>query len=516
MPALVARTPLMPDSTASARKQLKDGDLLAAVDLGSNSFHLVVARYSLDQLKVIDRLRDSVRLAGGLNPDGSLDPAKRERALACLARFGQRLSAIPSERVRAVATNTFRQMRAPRAFQTAAEEALGHPIEVVSGREEARLIYQGVIQGIRETGRQRLVIDIGGGSTEFIIGLRDQALETESLQMGCVASTRRFFADGKLSAKRWRQAVTEVSAELQQFAADYLLRGWSDVVGSSGTIKAIGRIARAGGWYDRGITPDTLAQIRDRLLKADNIDDIALPDLANDRRPVLPGGLVVLEASFDVLGIERMQICETAMREGVLHDLLGRAQHRDPRQATIDALAKRFSVDTAQAERVQTTALALFDQVATDWHLGESEHDWLAWAARVHEVGLAIAHSQHHVHGAYLLAHSDLPGFTRGEQEVLALLVRCHRRQVPIDELQALPERLFYPTVRLMILLRMAALLHRPRSAEPLPKMKLSVDDSLLGLDLPKRWIEAHPLTSLDLAQERKYLKALGFKLQVD
>ncbi len=505
----------MPDSLIPARPQLKDGDLLAAVDLGSNSFHLVVARYSLDQLKVIDRLRDSVRLAGGLNPDGSLDPAKRERALACLARFGPRLRDLPPDRVRAVATNTFRMMRSPRAFQTAAEEALGHAIEVVSGREEARLIYQGVIQGIRETGRRRRVIDLGGGSTEFIIGQGAEALETESLQMGCVASTRRFFPDGKLGVKRWRQSVTEVSAELQQFAADYLLRGWSDVIGSSGTIKAVGKIAREGGWYDRGITPEALDAIRNELLVADHIDGIDLPGLSADRKPVLAGGLVVLEAAFDVLGIERMQICETAMREGVLHDLLGRAQHRDPREATIKALAHRFSVDRAQAERVEATALVLFDQVAPAWHLGDAERDWLAWAARVHEVGLAIAHSLHHVHGAYLLAHSDLPGFTRGEQEVLALLVRCHRRQVPVDELQALPERLFYPTVRLTQLLRLAALLHRPRSADPMPKIKLSVTEQRLALDLPRKWLEAHPLTALDLAQERKHLKALGFKLDL-
>jgi exopolyphosphatase/guanosine-5'-triphosphate,3'-diphosphate pyrophosphatase len=506
----------MPESALPARKPLQDGDLLAAVDLGSNSFHLVVARYSLDQLKVIDRLRDPVRLAAGLNPDGSLDPARRDRALALLARFGQRLRALPSQRVRAVATNTFRQMRAPRAFQTAAEEALGHPIEIVSGREEARLIYQGVIQGVRETGRQRLVIDVGGGSTEFIIGLGAEALETESLQMGCIATTRRFFGDGRIDAKRWRQGVTEVSAELQQFAADYLVRGWSDAIGSSGTVKAIGKVARAAGWYDRGLTPEALRQMRQQVIAAKAIDRIDLPSLPDDRRSVVAGGLVVLEASFNVLGIERMQICETGMREGVLHDLLGRAQHRDPRQASIEALARRFSVDAAQAERVRATALLLFDQVAPAWHLGDTEREWLGWSAAVHEVGLAIAHSQHHVHGAYLLAHSDLPGFTRGEQEVLALLVRCHRRSVSVDALQALPERLFYPTVRLTVLLRLAALLHRPRAAEPLPQLALSASNRELSLELPRRWRGAHPLTERDLEQERKYLKALGFRLVLD
>src|SRR5690606_25352549 len=266
---------------------------------------------------------------------------------------------IPAERLRAVATHSFRRMRAPQAFHQAAEAALGHSIEVVSGREEARLIYQGVIQSVQESGRRRLVIDIGGGSTEFIIGERDQALETESVQVGCVATTLRFFGDGKLGPKRWKQAVTEVAAEMQQFAADYLQRGWGEVIGSSGTIKAIGKIAQAGGWSERGISAEALARIRGKLLQADRIDGIDLPSLSNERRQVLPGGLVVLEAAFQVLGIEHMQFSDTAMREGVLQDLLGRAQHRDPREASIAALARRFSVDAAQAARVEDTAFQL-------------------------------------------------------------------------------------------------------------------------------------------------------------
>lgn len=504
----------MPHRATGTRIPLEEGDLLAAVDLGSNSFRLVIARWSLEQLHVFDRLRESVRLAAGLTATGDLDAGKRKVALDCLSRFGQRLRAIPPERLRAVATSTFRQMRSPRDFHQAAEEALGHSIEVVSGREEARLIYQGVIQGLRETGHRRLVIDIGGGSTEFIIGERDQALETESVQMGCVGTTRRFFADGKLSARRWKQAVTELAAELQQFAAEYLERGWSDAIGSSGTIKAICKIAQAGGWAERGVNAHALGRIRDRMLQAETIDAIDLPNLSTDRRQVLPGGLAVLEAAFQVLGIAEMQFSESAMREGVLYDLVGRAQHRDPRETSITALARRFSVDAAQADRVERTALDLFDQVADVWSLTDVEADWLAWAARVHEVGLAIAHSQHHVHGAYLLAHSDLPGFTRGEQEILSLLVRCHRRQMSLDELRTLPERLQAPAIHLILLLRLAALLHRPRSSESLPDLQLRVDGASLHLGLSRRWLEAHPLTAMDLSQERRYLKPLGFKLE--
>ncbi len=500
----------------SQRSQLGEGELLAAVDLGSNSFHMVVARHSQGQITIVDRLHDSVRLAAGLNSDGSLDPTRREHALVSLARFGQRLRAIPGGRVRAVATNTFRQMRSPRAFQTAAEEALGHPIEIVSGREEARLIYMGVLQGIRETGQRRLVIDIGGGSTEFIIGHNDAALATESVQMGCVASTRRFFPDGKLGKKRYREAVTEVSAELQQFAADYLAQGWSEVIGSSGTIKAVGKIVAATGWGNGRITPEALVKVRHGLLQADHIDDIALPGLSNNRRPVIAGGLAALDACFEVLQLQEMQVCETAMREGVLLDLLGRAEHRDPRQASIEALAARFNVDRMQAARVRTTALAMFDQVAAGWHMAEDERDWLSWAALVHEIGLAIAHSQHHVHGAYLIANADLPGFTRGEQEVLALLVRSHRRAIPIDLLQPLPERLFYPTVRLTLLLRLAALLHRSRTSDQPPRLRLTAEGNQLHLDLPRGWLNSHPLTTLDLKQERKHLRALDMRLELD
>lgn len=504
----------MPHRSTGNRAAIKDGDLLAAVDLGSNSFRLVVARYSLDQLHVVDQLRESVRLAAGLTATGDLMPEKRKAALDCLSRFGQRLKAIPAERLRAVATHTFRRMRAPQEFHQAAEAALGHGIEVVSGREEARLIYQGVIQSVHESGRRRLVIDIGGGSTEFIIGERDQALETESVQVGCVATTLRFFGDGRLGAKRWKQAVTEVGAELQQFAADYVQRGWGEVIGSSGSVKAMLRIAHEAGWCDRGLSAQALARMRDRVLQAGRIDDIDLPGLGAERRQVLPGGLVILEAAFQVLGITQMEFSETAMREGVLNDLLGRAQHRDPREASIAALARRFSVDAAQAARVEDTAFHLFDQIASQWSLGDVEADWLAWAARVHEVGLAIAHSQHHVHGAYLLAHSDLPGFTRGEQQILSILVRCHRRQVALQALRSLPARLHQPVTHLIVLLRLAALLHRPHSSETLPALRLGQEGVVLALGLSKDWLDAHPLTAMDLAQERKYLKPLGFKLE--
>ncbi len=498
-----------------ADTEISEGELMAAVDLGSNSFHLVVARYEHGEPRVIDRLRDSVRLAAGLRADGSLDESRRDRALACLARFGQRLRTLPQEHVRAVATNTVRRLSAPASFLSAAEEALGHPIEVVSGREEARLIYLGVAHGVPDSPERRLVIDIGGGSTEFIIGQHFDALEKESLQMGCVASTLRFFEDGKLSAKRWKQAQTEIAVELQQFAADYRTTGWGDAIGSSGTIRAIGNVMQATGWSESGITAESMSKLREALLDCGNVEKINLPGLPEDRAPVIAGGAAILEASFLALGLKSMRVCETAMREGLLYDMIGRAEHRDPRTASIDALAQRYAVDQAHATRVEKTALALFDQVSKAWQLGTAERDWLSWAARIHEIGLAIAHSQHHLHGAYIVENSDLAGFARHEQQVLAAVLRGHRRKPDEAVLRSLPDRLRRPTARVTALLRLAVLLQRSRAAEPPPPMSLSIDDRTLQLSLQRRWLDEHPLTRADLDQERDYLRHYDIKLQV-
>jgi len=502
----------MIDTTASA---IRDGDLLAAVDLGSNSFHLVVARYEHGGLRLIDRLRDSVRLAMGLRPDGSLAADRRERALASLARFGQRLRAIPSGRVRAVATNTVRRLAHPHAFLLPAETALGHPIEIVSGREEARLIYLGVSHDLARSSQRRLVVDIGGGSTEFIIGQDYEALETESLQMGCIASSLRFFADGHYTAARWRQAQTEIAVEMQQFAADYRARGWGEAFGSSGTAKSIGNIVQANGWCEQGISAVALGRLRDAILEAGHLDNLRLAGLAEERTAILAGGVAVMEAAFATFALDHMGVCETSMREGLLYDLVGTAMHGDPRAGSIAALASRYAVDRAQAARVHHAALELAGQVAATWHLGSAERDMLGWAADIHELGLAIAHSLHHVHGAYIIANSDLAGFSRQGQQALAAMVRSHRRKPDRASIDALPERLRTPVRRLTALLRLAALLERARTTEPLPPLQLEVDDRTLRLGLPAEWLDQHPLTRADLEQERDYFKLLDLKLQV-
>ena len=490
---------------------LQDGDLLAAIDLGSNSFHMVVARYTLGQLRIVDRLREMVRLAEGLDGKGGLNAEVRQRSLECLARFGQRIRDIPPQRVRAVATNTVRQLSAPQTFLVPAETALGHAIEVVSGREEARLVYLGVAHAQPPKPQQlRLVIDIGGGSTECIIGSGFDAIERESLQVGCVASTRRFFGNGKLSKKRWREALTEVAAEFQQFTVAYRTLGWHEALGSSGTNKAIGDICAAMKLTKGAVTAEALPIVRDRLLQAERIEDIDLPGLSDERRPIIAGGLLVLEAAFEVLGLQRMAVSKAALREGVLYDMLGRGGADDPRDASIAALIQRYGIDTQQAARVHDTALALFEQVAEAWSLDADDARMLGWAATLHEIGLAIAHSQYHVHGAYVLENSDIAGFSRQEQQVLASLVRTHRRGMPKNAFDALPDRLLLSTKRKAALLRLAVSLHRAHEADPIPRLELNANGDRLDLVLSRAWIDARPLLRADLIGEVEGLAGLG------
>ncbi|KRD39140.1 exopolyphosphatase [Lysobacter sp. Root916] len=506
----------MNDAYPTTALPLQDGDLLAAVDLGSNSFHMVVARYVLGQLRIVDRLRETVRMAEGLDRKGGLAPEVRQRALECLSRFGQRIRDVPPQRVRAIATNTVRRLAAPQSFLMPAETALGHAIEVVAGREEARLIYLGVAHAQpSKPGELRLVIDIGGGSTECIIGSGFEAIERESLQLGCIATTRRFFENGKLSKKKWRDALTEVTAEFQQFAGTYRALGWQEALGSSGTNKAIGEICAAMKLTKGAVTAEALPQVRDRLLQAERIELIDLPGLSADRRPVIAGGILVLEAAFNALGLSRMAVSKAAMREGVLYDMLGRGGADDPRDASVAALMQRYGIDEGQAARVEATMLRLFDQVAGAWALDPDDRLMLQRAARLHELGLALAHSQYHVHGAYVVEHSDISGFSRQQQQFLAALMRTHRRGIPKSAFDALPDRLLAPARRSAALLRLAVLLHRAHEGDPIPQLDAHAEGNTLTLTVSKRWLDSRPLVRADLEGEPQDAAGLGIALKL-
>ena len=490
-------------------------ETVAAVDLGSNSFHMIVGKLDNRQLVIVDRLRDAVRLGGGLLPDKTLSGDAWERAVESLSKMGQRLRALPHHAVRAVGTNTMRQIRDGGAFLRAAEDALGHPIEIIGGREEARLVYLGVAHGLAVGDDARLVVDIGGGSTELILGRGLEADERESLFMGCVSMTGRFFADGKITEEAMNKAVIAGRVELRPVRRMFEADRWQSAVGSSGTIKSIERVAIANGWSSEGITRSALKKLRRALVGAGHIDAVKLEGLTDDRRPVFAGGVAVLSAVFKSLGIEQMQVSDLALREGLLYELVGHIQHMDIRDSTIQAVMQRFGVDRLQASRVETTARMLLRQVQDSWALTDPEHTlMLNWASRLHEIGLVVSHNSFHKHGAYLLANADLPGFSRPQQAVLAALVRVHRRRFLETEFARLPPQTVEPTKRLAVLLRLSALLHRGRGAAHKPPMKLVVAERDIRVEFPDEWLSEHPLTEAEIAREAEYLAAAGFTLK--
>ncbi len=491
-------------------------ELVAAVDLGSNSFHLVIASNRHGALQVVDRIKEMVRLAGGLNSRGQLEPEARERALACLERFGQRLRDLPPGSVRAVGTNTLRHLSDGAAFLADAEAAIGHPIEIVSGYEEARLIYQGVAQTLPEHGRSRLVIDIGGGSTELIVGESIRPVMMESLHMGCVSMTRRFLPEGRLEPARLQRLRGAVLRELEPIQQAYRHAGWEQAVGASGTVRAVQSVVEAEGWSERGISRDSLQRLQAALLRAGHSDNVQLRGLSAERRPVFAGGALVLAGIFEALDIDHMQVSDGALREGLLYDLLGRIRNDDVRDLTVTALQARYHVDVEQAARVAATAEYLFEQVRDDWNLESWQVRPLRWAALLHEIGLDIAHAQYQKHGAYVVRHADMAGFSRQDQAATAGLIRCHRRKIRLNHFSDFPSGRRTELLRLAALLRLAVILHRGRHAEPLPALQLHWRGGELRLRLPREWLESHPLTVAELDEEAGWLQSVDMALRLE
>lgn len=489
-------------------------EVVAAVDLGSNSFHMIVARIGNGHMQVTDRLKEMVRLGEGLGEDKRLDPQVAERALACLERFGQRLRGFPPGSVRAVGTNTLRQLAPDSDFLPRAEAALGHPIEVIAGREEARLIYLGVAHDLAAGTERRLVVDIGGGSTEIIIGLGFSPRLRESLYMGCVDMSRRHFADGRITARAMEKAELTGALEVRPVRELFRRTGWQTAVGSSGTIKSIAAVVAAEGWCEDGISATALLRLREVLVETGRISAITLKGLAEERKPVFAGGVAVLRSVFETLGIQHLQVSEYALREGLIYEMMGRSQHVDVRERTVETLGRHFQIDQDHAQRVRATALALLRRLAAPWSLQDPNHGlMLAWAARLHEIGVMVAHSQHQKHGAYLLRNADLAGFTRPEQTLLAVLVLGHRRKFPVQELAVLPQGTGETARRLCIILRLAVLLHRGRSSESKPDPTLTTEGDNLVLSFPDDWLADHPLTRLELEEEAERLASAGIRL---
>jgi len=487
---------------------------VAAVDLGSNSFHMVIGRFVGPSLNVLDRMREPVRLAAALNSEGQLSVDGRRRAIACLERFGQRISSLTSEHVRAVGTNTLRRAHGAHEFRALSREALGHPIEVISGQEEARIIYSGVAHTHVVDG-PRLVIDIGGGSTEVIVGEGFDVVQAHSLFMGCVDFSQAFFPGGSIRREQFRQAETAAGLEMQTAQASLRSVRWDLCSGASGTINAIEEILRLGGDGD-GITLAGLKRLRKTMVSAGHTSKLDLPGLKKDRSHVLPGGLAILIGLFRSLEIESMTASAGALREGLLYDLVGRIRREDVRDRTIEQMIEQYQVDVGQAERVEKTALGLFEQLSAEFAgvADDLPRTVLSWAAHLHEIGLAVAHTGYHRHGAYLVGNSDMPGFSADDQQLLAVLVRAHRRRIPravTAEIAASRREL---AQSLLVLFRLAVLLNRSRVPGLTPRVVWRDGERTLRLQFPSGWLGEHPLTVADLEQEAALVADLSVRLE--
>jgi exopolyphosphatase/guanosine-5'-triphosphate,3'-diphosphate pyrophosphatase len=486
-------------------------DTLAAVDLGSNSFHLQIGRVVDGQIYPLDSLREVVRLGAGLTAEKRIDRATQAAALDALARFAERLRGFARPAVRAVGTNALRVAKNSPQFLREARAVLGFPIEVVSGREEARLIYLGVAHSMPLAQHRRLVIDVGGGSTEIIIGTGLEPQLTESLYMGCV-SYMKYFPDGKIDKGRMKDAELAARQELSSLRKQYKEAGWDEAVGSSGTARSIENILRENEFAVEGITRDGLEKLRSLLLKHERADPDKIAGLRANRAPVLPGGVAILSAALDELGIETMKVSEGALRHGVLYDLLGRFQHRDMREATVAQFMRRYHVDAPQAERVRALALKIHDALAPGADREEdADRLLLEWAARLAETGLSIAHAQYHKHSAYVLSNADMPGFSRMEQARLAQLVLAHR-----GKLSKIQDAGFEgDDWKLVFALRIASLILRSRTDAKLPFLRVAADKGGFAIDLPQSWLDESPLSADALEVEAGQWKKVGMKLEV-
>lgn len=478
---------------------------------------MVVAEERQDELLVLDRLREMVRLASGVDNSDMLSPEVAAVALECLERFGQRLRDLPSSNVSAVGTNTLRRISNSEEFLQQAEEKLGHPIEIISGIEEARLIYQGVAHSLEPDHKDKLVIDIGGGSTELIIGEDFQTKMMESLEMGCVTMTRQFFPDGKITAKRIARARIDVLQKMKEVRHAFRQQGWDVVIGASGTIRSTLSVIHELGLSDReGITFNALKKLVKKLAQFKLVDDVQLAGLSERRVPVFLGGVIVLSGVFEALEIDQMQVSDGAVREGLLYDMLGRRQNKDIRNTSIECLAGRFHVDSQHAERVEHTASDFLQQVFSDWSLDyQSAQTLLSWACKIHEIGRDISHSAYHKHSAYIVENADLAGFSRQQQARLGTLVRAHRGKLMDKFYEVLNKSCQITVMKLAVLLRLAVIFHRSRSSTALPAIQLQARGNALVIELPKEWLDQHPLTLNDLEQEAEYLKLIDVQLEL-
>jgi exopolyphosphatase/guanosine-5'-triphosphate,3'-diphosphate pyrophosphatase len=476
---------------------------------------MIVGELRHGQLAIIDRIKETVRLSEGLDQQGSLTESARQRALDCLSRFGQRLQDMNASSVRTAGTNALRRASNSAAFVRDAEQALGHPIEVISGIEEARLIFKGVTESLPPNEGLRLVLDIGGGSTELILGQGKKPKTLESLPLGCVSVTEKFFKSGQIDRRSFDDARLAARLELRPVKAFFREATKLEAIGTSGTIISTEAVARETRMIEtHDLTPDVVEQLIDRVVEFDNVSELSLPGLSESRAQVWPGGLAILVELLEVLRVDRLQVSDGALREGLLYDHIGRLKHQDARERTVDALALRYNTDQAQGTRVAHTAAGLLQQCAKEWRLEMPiAAKILQWGARLHEIGLDISHDEFQRHGAYIAENADLPGFPRAEQALLAFIIATQRGPIDTQALPPPPSSWREAAVRLSVIHRLAVLLNRSRSTRELPQVDFEVSGESLELRFPDGWLTDNPLTFADLSREKIYLGDIGFGL---
>lgn len=490
---------------------MNDYPSIAAVDLGSNSFHLVVAREVDGSLQILHKEKQRVYLADGLDDKNQLSQEAIDRAVAILKQFATTLQNFPETSVKVAATYTLRRAKNVNSFISQANKVFPYHIDVISGQEEARLIYQGVAHYIHHDD-SRLVVDIGGGSTELIIGKHFKHKLLSSRNMGCVSFTKQFFSDGQITDKRFKKAEIRAEQELEVIFANYIGAGWQSVVGTSGTIKAILAMINANDPEQNCITLERLLELKTQFIAAKKINNLLIAGLSPERQVSICGGLAILIAIFQLFKIESMEYSDFSLREGLLHEMQQKLAKKDIRANTIENLSDRNAIDKEHANRVANTASWLFQQVQTQWQLdSQDNHQLLQWAAQLHEIGLGINSSGLHKHSAYIVANSQLPGFTQQQQTLLSCLIRFYRKKIKLEELPTLLGLEHFQILQLIVLLRLAVLLNQKRLNDQHQELKVSAKVNSLLLTFPKKWLAEHSLLHADLQQEQKYLKKVGF-----
>ena len=489
--------------------------MMAAVDLGSNSFHMIVA--SLEEngtLKIIDKIKEMVRLSAGLDSKNNLNEETQLRALECLSRFSQRLQNISGKDIRITGTNTLRIAKNSNKFIKKAKKVLGYRIDVISGVEEARLVYHGAVYSLAELGNKRLVVDIGGGSTEIIIGKNNKPIKLESLEMGCVSITKMFFSDGVISKSKIKKADIFARQMVEPARRSYLKTGWEQCVGTSGSIRSISKVLLATGITDGSITEKGLKKLLDKFLKFELINKIKIDGLNNDRQQVFIGGVIVLNAVFKAFKLKEMIASDGALREGLILDMVGRIKHEDIREMSVQQLASRYDVRQEHAANITLSCKHLSRELKKAWSLGdENNHLLLLWAAHLHEMGLAISHAGYNKHGAYLVLNSDMPGFSMHEQLLLSLLIRYHRQKILLEDFELFSPKYSKKIFCLIIILRIAVILNRSIPEYQEPNYTVTAKKDSLTLSFPEDWFENNPLTIADFENETDYLETIGIKL---